>query len=674
MQIVNQVLIDQKERFRNVVELVLIAIGYFALAKASLFFASVNPSATPIWPPTGLAVALVLVRGYRVLPAIFIGAFAANLATAGSMMTSLTIALGNSLEAGVATVALNKWAGGYRAFESPLGIAKFVLIMGLLSTPASATIGVVALTVSGYAAVKDFATIWVTWWLGNLAGAVLVAPAVILWTQRSSKRVFETSEAMAIFVLSALVGLLAFSPLPIPQTARHVFAFLAVLPILWAALRLGQRETATVAVILSGFAIWGVSAGRSPFLQATLNDSFLLLIAFILSATLPSLALGAAILSRSREAKAALEQTREELFQAQKLEAIGQLTGGIAHDFNNLLMVISGGLRLMNHPDHSEQRTEILDQMAQAIERGTGLTRKLLSFARRETLHPEPTDVAARIEAMRGLLERSLRENIKVEISCEPGLWPIMVDSGQLELVILNLAVNARDAMPDGGLLKLLAKNVSTENGDFVSISVSDTGVGMEPEVQVRAFEPFFTTKDAGRGTGLGLSQAYGFVKQSGGTALIDSAPGRGTNVTLLLPRTQTMPVSGLAPVRSELPPASGVVLMVEDDDSVASVVCNMIHDLGYQTIRAGNASEALRILEHGNSIDILFSDIVMPDGVNGIELAKVIRSRRPSLPIVLTTGYPGTAALQDCPFSILKKPYQPEELSRALHEANAAG
>lgn len=667
---------DQWDRqlLRVGAELVLVGILYFALAKASLVFASVHPSSSPIWPPTGLAVGLVLVRGYRILPAIFVAAFIANLTTAGSPATSVVIALGNSLEAYIAALLLNRWAAGAEAFESPLGIAKFVAIVTVLSTPISATIGVTALSLAGYAPWNDFVTIWATWWLGDLAGAVLVAPAVVLWAQRLPKKEpLEKIEEAIIVLVAITIGAIAFSPLLNHQSSRNALAFLAVLPLLWAALRQGQRETATVALILSGFATWGVAARVGPFAQATLNDSFILLIAFIVSATLPSLALSAAVISRKREAQAVLEQTREELFQAQKLEAIGQLTGGIAHDFNNLLMVISAGLRMMDRPEHSEQRSEILSSMTQAVERGASLTRKLLSFARRETLHPENINVAARIDAMRGLLERSLREDIKVEIISQADLWPITVDPAQLELVILNLAVNARDAMPGGGLLKLLAKNVSTPEGEFVSIIVSDTGTGMAPEVRERAFEPFFTTKRGGRGTGLGLSQVYGFANQSGGSAHIDSALTRGTTVTLLLPRAHGMPrPQATSSDSSEEGDGSGVVLVVEDDDNVATVVCDMIRQLGYETRRVSSANEALRMLESGSHFDLLFSDIVMPGGMNGIELAKAVRLQQPNLPIVLTSGYPGTAQINDSFFPLLHKPYHPAELNKILNEARA--
>jgi signal transduction histidine kinase len=270
---------------------------------------------------------------------------------------------------------------------------------------------------------------------------------------------------------------------------------------LWAALRSGQAVTALAALILSGFAVWGVATGRGPFIQPNLNDSFLLVIAFIVSTTLPSLALSAAVTSRD----ALLERAYEELYQAQKLEAIGQLTGGVAHDFNNLLTVISSGIRMLDRPAGSERRALIINSMHQAIDRGASLTRQLLAFARRETLHPEIIDLADCIAGMKDLLQRTLGANIRVKLSVPPDLWPVEVDPGRLEMVILNLAVNSRDAMPDGGELVIRAENIPADKGHalgFVSISVTDSGLGMSAEVRGRAFEPFYKK---GQGAARGL-------------------------------------------------------------------------------------------------------------------------------------------------------------------------
>jgi signal transduction histidine kinase len=514
-------------------EVVAAAIIYYALARTSLLFASLNASATPIWAPTGLAIACILLRGNAMLPAIFLGAFSANFATTPNLATASAVAFGNGLEAYLASLLLHRWAEGERVFYSPLGIAKFATIVVAVAAPTSATIGVLALATTGFAEWREVAAIWMTWWLGDLAGAILITPALVFWA-RSLRGADAQKTGLATFGAycgAALVGLAAFSPLsPAPPGTRSALAFLAILPLLWSALRLGLRDTATIALVISSFAVWGVIAGSSPFGKSTLNESLLLLAAFVAASTLPSLALAA----DRRETQAALEETRQELAQAQKLEALGQMTGGVAHDFNNLLAAIAGGLRSLDRQE--EERAKTIASLTQTLERGTRLTKQLLAFARRETSHPERIDLNQAIETVRSLITQSLSETIRVDTRVAPGIWPVRVDRGQLELAVLNLAVNARDAMPEGGSILIKVENV-VSGAQGVCIAVTDTGAGMSPDVAARAFEPFYTTKPAGRGTGLGLAQVYSFAKQSGGSASIESAPGRGTTVSVTLPR-----------------------------------------------------------------------------------------------------------------------------------------
>jgi signal transduction histidine kinase len=368
------------------------------------------------------------------------------------------------------------------------------------------------------------------------------------------------------------------------------------------------------------------------------------------------------------------ERAEEELLQSRKMEAIGQLVGGVAHDFNNLLTVVLSGLRLMERNTDPARRASTTEAMRQAVERGAGLTRQLLAFARRQTLKPEVIDVGARLSAMRDLLERSLRADILVDIRVASDLWPVKSDPTQLELAILNLAVNARDAMPKGGVLTIGAENTMDDAGEFVTITVHDTGIGMSDAVKARVFEPYFTTKQAGQGTGLGLAQVYGIVTQGGGTVRVESAANAGTSIILRLPRSHEPIAAAAAPqerVATEML-AGKRVLIVEDDDAVAGVVETLAREVKCQPTRASSAAAALAILSEGRRFDLIFSDIVMPGEMNGFELAQEIDRRYPGTPIILTTGFSGSADIGNR-YPVLRKPYQPEEFERLLSSVLAA-
>jgi signal transduction histidine kinase/CheY-like chemotaxis protein len=373
--------------------------------------------------------------------------------------------------------------------------------------------------------------------------------------------------------------------------------------------------------------------------------------------------------ANARLSKEVAERQKAEsaLAHAQKMEAIGQLTGGVAHDFNNLLMVISSGLRLLETRDDEKKRAAIVSAMQQAVERGANVTKQLLAFSRRQKLSPEVALVQERLNNLRPLLERSLREDIALDFDFRGDDVAVKIDPGQFDLAILNLAVNARDAMPRGGTLTVRVEEVQEMGQALAVIQLADTGVGMSPEVRARAFDPFFSTKDVGKGTGLGLSQVYGFALQSGGRCEIESQEGQGATVTLSLPVTQEAAVRAEAKVKEESRGA-GAILMVEDDDSVSAMVAEMLSDLGYDVTRVASAQEALtRLADNAAAVDIVFSDIIMPGGMSGIDLAREVQRRRPDLPILLTTGYGGHEELDAHSFPVLRKPYNREELGAAL-------
>jgi PAS domain S-box-containing protein len=374
-------------------------------------------------------------------------------------------------------------------------------------------------------------------------------------------------------------------------------------------------------------------------------------------------------MSEKREAQLRLEESREQLFRAQKMEALGQLTGGLAHDFNNLLTAILGACELgLRNVNDSNKVKRMLEGVRGSAQRGANLTRQLLAFARAQPLEIKQIDLKRFFSDVATLVRPSLRSNIEVVTEISDQLWPIDADAGALELVLLNLAFNARDAMKDGGTLRISAHNEVLHGkpeglrGEHVVLTVSDTGTGMPPEVMDRVFEPFFTTKSFGEGTGLGLSQVFGFAKQIGGSIEVDSKPGEGATFTLYLPASRVVGtahnVDGAGPL--------GRVLIVEDDVFVAELAADMLGELGFESIVAHSAKEALERVAGGDRPRLVFTDVVMPGGITGIELARKLRERFPELPILITTGYSEQVSATEG-FPVLQKPYELNALASAI-------
>ncbi len=828
----------------HVGKLAVLAALYLVLAKGGLALASVHPSASPIWAPSGLALAAVLLWGFGVWPAIFTGAFLANLEQAGALASAM-IAAGNTLEACITGWLVRRWASGTRAFDSPWGVAIFAALCVATGTLVSATVGVGSLAMSGRADPAAILGIWTTWWLGDVGGQLLVAPAIVLWLRlRQPPRREEFARAVPVYAAAVLVGLIAFSPAVAQTGLRGPLAFLAIVPLLWAALLHGPRVTASAALLLFGFAVWGAAEGGGPFARSEVNESFLLLLSFGISTVVPSLVLSADAASRARierllrlavrrvdlrvkrrtaalgesnrklmlevegrarleaqllgaqrlanlgswswdvasarviwsdqllsiygigreefggtfddflarlhpedrprieaavkeafncgngfrhderivrpdgeirflqstgqvirgangsavqmigicqdvtdhkRAQSALDAAREQLAQSQKMESIGQLTGGVAHDFNNLLTIIIGNLeRMLRRLERPNADTARLADAARnalhGAERAAALTRQLLAFSRRQPLDAETIDVNAVVTNMSDMLRRSLGERIEVIARLAEDTRLAYADRNQLEGAILNLAVNARDAMPQGGQLAIETSN--SRNGDlpsdnaagtYVVIRVRDTGSGMSLETAARAFEPFFTTKDIGHGTGLGLSQVYGFVKQSGGHVTIESKPGEGTVVTLYLSVAPAAEVES-KPAVQDIPPRVGAgetILVVEDDPDVRAHSVEILQELGYATLEAPDAKHGLAILERTPAISLLFSDVGLPGGMNGRQLASEALRLRPSLKVLLATGYAGNAIAQGeklpSGIEIIAKPFAFEALGSKL-------
>jgi PAS domain S-box-containing protein len=798
-----------------ILELFAIAGAYFGLAVSGLLIPWINPTATPLWPPTGLALALMLIRGYRIWPAIFVGGFFSTAVGGGALSEAACIALGTPTAALAGAWLIDRWSHGRETFATPLGVAKFALIAFAPTALISATVATAGLVLANDVGLASLIATWTVRWLADAGGTLIVTPVIVLWATKPSRAWSRWSplETAGVIIVTAAIGIAAFGPqvgsalmdsdfyalLPY----RSLLAFLVVLPFLWASVRGNPRDTATAAPVFCAIAAWGFATSFD------FNGSSVLLFALVLATAVPPLILATAVatqqqttarlqaaqdqlnrqvvetklaferskrhfqiliegvvdhavflLDRSgrvaswnstaqqiigytadeiigkhfgvlyrpderragepnrvlelaikngkhavegwrikkngtlffvtgtiraihdddgnliglanvlrdaterRHAQEKLVEAREQLAMSQKMEAIGKLTGGIAHDFNNLLMIIGGNAQTFERL-LDPKLPRAIEAIQTAAKRGESLTRQLLTFSRRQHLSPTVVDLNASIKNIRPMIESSLRGNIVYNEAIDPAVQPVKVDLAELELAIVNIAVNARDAMPNGGTFTLTVGNVPANgasggdeaNGDLVAIQFSDTGVGIPPNLLSKIFDPFFTTKEVGKGTGLGLSQVYGFVHQAGGTINADSKVGQGTTITVYLPSCSE-DIAKDSPAIDAPHAQRPTVLIVDDSAEVAEVTSSLFERLGYDTDYRDSADAALKYLAEGTKIDLVFSDIVMPGTIDGVGLAREIRSRYPDLPVLLTTGYSDAAQAAPADLKILRKPF----------------
>ncbi len=391
---------------------------------------------------------------------------------------------------------------------------------------------------------------------------------------------------------------------------------------------------------------------------------------------------------RLRVETAERERVEDAFRQSRKMEAIGQLTGGIAHDFNNMLQAISSSLELMTRrieQGRGEEAVRFVNSARKTVERASALTNRLLAFARRQTLQPRTIVLDEVVEGMTDLLQHTVGANIQVELALHDRTWTVLCDPHQLENVLLNLVINARDAMPEGGRLTIGTRHARLEEtdvaghegaraGEYVEVFVSDTGVGMDEVARSRAFDPFFTTKPLGQGTGLGLSQLYGFVLQSNGIVGLESEPGKGTTVRIHLPRhSDVLPDAELpvSPGEAANADAEDVILLVEDEEAVRAMAVEQLRDLGYAVLEAEDGAAALRLLKRETRVDVLVTDVGLPGGLNGRQVAEVARQTRPSLPVLFITGFAGSVLKEQLApgMEVIGKPFTLEKLSSRLQK-----
>ncbi|MEN3366866.1 MAG: hypothetical protein V7606_4140 [Burkholderiales bacterium] len=384
-------------------------------------------------------------------------------------------------------------------------------------------------------------------------------------------------------------------------------------------------------------------------------------------------------ITQKKQAEEALERANEALFQSQKMEAIGQLTGGIAHDFNNLLAVMSGSLDVLSTRLHDPRDLKMLDSMQRSVDRAATLTQQLLSFARQQPLKLEKYNLNALIGGFESVLRRAANSSIAFDISLASTLRTVSVDAARFEAALLNLVVNARDAMPDGGRIAIATESVelgerevgSLPAGPYVRVNVTDTGTGMPAEVMARAFEPFYTTKEIGKGTGLGLSQVYGFIAQSGGEIVLESKVGRGTTVSIYLPSIPGEADEADRDANADSRTGTDTVLIVEDEPDLMEVAAELFRSIGYEVLTAGNGHDAIDILKRRRDINLLFTDVMMPNGMSGIELARFTRKLCPDVKVILSSGYPLPALKAEHgnldEFAFMIKPYRLSDLAKKI-------
>ena len=814
-------------------ELFIIGASYTGFAESAVLLPAINPAATPLWPPTGFALALVLLRGYRIWPAILVGSFSPYVMAGRSPLELGSVGIGTLLGAFAGTWLIGRWSNGRQTFDTPAGIAKFAIISFAPTAVISSAIALAGFIFANKLTSSDSVVTWVTWWLADAAGTIVIAPVIVLWAMMPFRSFSKWSllESITLFILVSVIGIVAYSPfidsdlisnrLNMFLPYRSLLGYLVLLPLMWAGLRGSQRNVATAALIFLGIAVWGFSAGTDQFQKTDLNGARLSLLVLSMCISLPPLVLAAAITKRQnteahllsvrdqltreiertnlalnsakrhfqiliegvvdyaifaldregrvaswnsgaqtimgystdeiigknfgifyrpddrragapnralelayqrgkhevegwrvkkngtpffitgsvfsvrddagnlvgfvnilrdaterRDAHEKLVEAREQLAMAQKMEAIGKLTGGIAHDFNNLLMIIGGSAQIFERL-LDPKLPRAIEAIQTAAKRGESLTRQLLTFSRHQPLNPIVVDLNASIKNMRTMIESSLRGNIVYNETIGDRVWPVKVDLAELELAIVNIAVNARDAMPNGGTFSLSVDSVTLDqeigdNRAFVAISFADTGTGIPPNLLSKMFDPFFTTKEVGKGTGLGLSQVYGFAHEAGGTVTADSKVGQGTTITVYLPAVGDEQITSeeVSAAKTKMQHSKGqTVLVVDDSADVAEVTSSLFEHLGYDTIYRESAEAALELLEDGTKIDFVFSDIVMPGTIDGIGLAQEVRSRYPNLPVALTTGYSDAAEAAPPNLRILRKPFDADTLRDLLDD-----
>ena len=669
----------------------LVAIGviYFALAKGGLALASIHPSATPIWPPTGVALAAVLVWGYRTWPAIFTAAVIANATTAGSVPTAIAIATGNSLEAVVGAYLINRWSSGCNTFSTPNSVAKFALICFVIATPISASIGLTSLATAGYIERTNFANAWVTWWLGDVTGALVIAPVIVLWAS-SHYHAFnrnEFLETVGVLATAAAVGLIAFSPLIEQTPSRDPLGFLAILPMLWAALRRGPRDTATVALVLAGITIWGTLTGGGPFTTADLNVSFLLVLMFLISITVPSLLLSADVEVRKKAEeslrRAQIELERKVAERTRELElanaAKSRFLAMASHDLRQPLHALGLFVAQLRTPLKSGERTKTIERVDATRKEMNEMFNSLLDISRLDAgiLTPKITEfpIARLLQKIETRFDQATREKgLRLRVR-RSDAW-VRSDAMLLERILLNLVSNAVRYTLRGGIIVGCRRR-----GEMLRIEVWDSGPGIPEDQKQNIFGEFFqlTAPERNRYGGLGLGLAIVDRLRLLLNHQIDlaSTVGRGSRFAILVPMADEC-VTSTEPVDSPHPAAFAVegkvILVIADAPTVQEGTGGLLGKWGYSVLTAGSDEAALiRLAERQQRPDLIISDYHLASGKTGIRAIEQINAAfGSSIPAILISGDTAPEPLRDAKdrgYILLHKPVDPMRLRAVMHE-----
>ncbi|MBA3271603.1 MAG: MASE1 domain-containing protein [Acidobacteria bacterium] len=658
---------------------VAVAVIYWVIAELTLLPATSAGRVTPMWPAAGVAVAAMLLRGRGLIPGIAAGAFITT-SLHMSIPAAFAIALGIVLEALNDVRLLQRFE-----FDERLERVRDPLILSAVSLVGAAVAGVLgmlAIVVNGTAAPEPLVA-FVLWWMRDWIGVQLVVALVATWAR--SRRLDWTwprlAEAIALLFVLALLSQLMFGLWSIFPGQNVPMAFLLFPVVGYTGLRFGPSGAATVVAIVAAFALPIAALGLGPFAQFPIGVTQFLLHTFLLFGWLSGQTL-AALMSEREEALRRHMALEEQLRHSQKMEAVGRLVGGIAHDFNNLLTAILGYTEMvMVSLEPGDPRRGDTEEIARAAMRAADLTRQMLAFSRKQVLQPEVIDLNVTLSKVEPMLRRVIGEDIVMTIAAKATAALVRVDPGQIEQVIMNLVVNARDAMPRGGRLTVETSDVrldasalppDTKPGMYALLAVSDTGVGMPADVRARIFEPYFTTKDIGKGTGLGLSTAHGIIRQSDGHIQVYSEPGLGTTFRIYLPRSEAA-ATVEAPVDENMPRGTEHILLVEDDPSVRRMSREILERLGYSITEAASGRAGLALgSDDTRHFDLAFCDVILGD-ISGPAVYEALRALRPSVRVLYMSGYVDEAIVRtgvlDEGHPFLQKPFTPRDLAVKLRE-----